>query len=157
MPMMALHARGNHPPGRDCYCIHHQRHDNGHADHIGGVWLDHWKQRNGLWAYPYAYNGTYTITVTGATIHLHHGIKPWWIGHHHRAFDRPWLLWWTSREPGMTAGRAAQLGGVLVMSNGVDVPQYWAGSKNCAPCMAGRAPGRQNPLRRSKTTFWPSM
>ena len=30
--------------------------------------FDHWKQRNGHGLLPYAYNGTYTITVTGATI-----------------------------------------------------------------------------------------
>ena len=81
-------------------------------------------------AYPYAYNGTYTITVTGPTAFTYTmasnpGGSATTIGH--LIGPGAAVVDFTgARDDRWTGG---VLGGVLVMNNGVDVPQYWAGSE----------------------------
>ncbi|MBI3102938.1 MAG: hypothetical protein HYY98_15515 [Burkholderiales bacterium] len=80
-------------------------------------------------AYPYAYNGTYTITVTGATTFTYTmasnpGGSASIIGH--LIGPGAAVMDFTgARDDRWTGG---VLGGVLVMNNGIDGPQYWAGS-----------------------------
>ena len=108
-------------------------------------------------AYPYAYNGTYTITVTGRR----HSPTPWHQTPGGSATTIGHLIGPGAAVVDFTGARddrwtGGVLGGVLVMSNGVDVPQYWAALKSCAPCwLVEHLDGKI--LAPFKTTFWPSM
>lgn len=80
-------------------------------------------------AYPYAYNGSFVITVTAPTTFTYTmasdpGGSATIIGH---------LIGPGAAVNNFTGARddrwtGGVLGGVLVMNNGVDAPQYWAGS-----------------------------